>query len=201
MTGPIWGNPDTGMFYLKYAGRELEVRRRKLSALSGKGTREKPYQVIVDGILTDLAWSTTEAKTKAMKTAERTHKGETILPYEQRQKDREERAAVRAAKAPAWSPSDMHDPDKPEELPTNVVRADFQEAFKPLVSVGASSLALLTGTSSDRRDDGAVTFTITGSLNDLSPTDALNIIRAAVELLREHGEVKCNAVVPRKIEL
>lgn len=45
-----------------------------------------------------------------------------------------------------------------------------------------------------------VSFTIRGKL-DMDATNALTTIRAAVELLREHGGVDCDVIVPSQIKL
>ena len=181
MTAHTWGTPELGTYFLRHAGHDLEVKR---VPKSGKGESEKQYQVIVNGILTDMAWSTTEGKTKAIKAAERAHKGEPILAISERNQGR---ADPIPETAPDPIPDEMEPPRSASSW-LNGLNLDVDVMEKPLQEPCGC------------REDAAagVSFTISGNLN-MAPTDALNTIRAAVELLAEHGTVDGDAIVPRRV--
>lgn len=233
MSAQAWGSPELGLYYLRHAGRDLEIRR---IPKTGKGSPEKQYQVIVDGILTDMAWSTSEGKTKAIKLAEKTHKGEPILTYAEREnlKDAPEPKAKpeqapevvlssQVDEAPPVAdrepePFEIHELDLIEE-PAGLEAApeEPEPALKPMGKVLAGLVGTIQGKAASQLTEAAeqlravpcgcaadaqagVSFTIRGKL-DIDATNALTTIRAAVELLREHGGVDCDVIVPSRIKL
>ena len=225
MTGQAWGTPELGLYFIRHAGRELEVRR---VPKSGKGSeREKQYQVIIDGIFSDMAWSTSEAKTKAIKIAERTHKGEPILTYAEREKLKgesadqtkpakglkvvstrqvEEAPAEPMAARESFEIGDVAAIEKPPHRGAAEVRS--MSSVLAGLTIQADAHPHLTEAAELFRaepcgcpaDQAGVSFTIRGKL-DMDATNALTTIRAAVELLREHGGVECDVVVPSRIRL
>lgn len=191
MSAQQWGTPETGVYFLRYAGHDLEVRR---IPKRGNGAPEKQYQVIINGTLADMAWSTTEAKTKSIKYAERSHKGQPILSYSERANGSDSQLAAnesgdlvaQPSAAPAPQPALSHEP----AIPASSLIDGFSQ-----VPCGcqADQEARIVATE-------GVSFSIAGKLT-MDATDALVTIRAAVELLREHGIVDCNAIVPNSVTL
>lgn len=187
MTAHTWGTPELGTYFLRHAGHDLEVKR---VPKSGKGESEKQYQVIVNGILTDMAWSTTEGKTKAIKAAERAHKGEPILAISERNQGRSDPIPETA---PDPIPDEMEPPRSAASW-LNRLNLDVDVMEKPLQAEPVA--AIPCGCRDDRA--AGVSFTISGTLS-LDTTEALNTIQAAVELLAEHGTVDGDAIVPRRV--
>ena len=210
MTAHQWGTPELGVYFIRYAGHDLEVRR---VPKRGNGGPEKQYQVIVNGILTDTAWSTTDAKTKAVKYAERSHKGQPILSHHERM------TSAARIQAPATADRVKAMSEEPatgravreafSEAPLSVPQPDQRRAELVLSAIGdalehaATTCACAADLEAHQvpvLDQTGVSFTISGKLT-MDATDALVTIRAAVELLREHGLVDCDTVVPQRVKL
>lgn len=232
MTLQTWGKPEVGRYYLRHAGRDLEVVSVP-EIMNGETKRR--YQVIVDGVFTDMAWSSTQAKTKAIKLAEKTTSKSEIIPYasrkvrtrsNKRSGQEENSQEVETMKGEANGASleisavemfddfgiDVHDPATYPEpqgtvngvAPVEALANDRANA-EPASTVAETPLPPHVDRfpASERSEIGEVSFILSGSfsLDDIDETNSLTTIRAAVELLREHGRVRCRVTVPSTIDL
>ena len=220
MTLQEWGKPEPGMYYLRHAGHDLEVRRLPLSR---RGQIEKRYQVLVDGTFTDLAWNLSQGKTKAIKTAEATHQGISITTFHDRRSinSRPSRPKLTLKKPPETPPPEPAAEPVVEPVVEPVGDTALAAALDAVLDPtsepiearsdrpaetginGCTSLALIDVAQPSQQSGGSgdsVSFTISGSLN-MSVADAIATIKAAADLLREHGAIDASAVVPRIIRL
>jgi hypothetical protein len=129
---------------------------------------EKKYEIYIDGVLTDKGWNTVDSQRKAMRIAETLAPGEPVPTLASRQ-------------GQTWA-ADVDEP------PTRA-----QAALEAIQQVEADSVSEPVPTQA--RAGETITYALAGVAGDT--TDAIADIRAAVDLLRRHGQVQASVTMPR----
>lgn len=128
-----WDRPKVGVYKLKYEGHGLEITLGP----AHPGRKEKRYTIWIDGIAVAKAWSSTEAKPRAIRLVDRSHEGKPLVPL----------AEIDTSEPTPWLPDDT----KPRNgaASVDILR---QTQFE------------IEAIQSQRGNDDSLYFTITGKL-------------------------------------